>query len=95
VDEAVLERHTARLAKCLDVLDKALTKMSYLGGDEYSLVDINYMPTMYVINKCVDVFGGRPNLQKWWSNVSSRDAWKKVIKPLDDAYGSVVPDWHK
>lgn len=67
--------------------------MAYLGGDEYSLVDINYMPTIHIITKCVDVFGGRANLLRWWNNVSNRDAWKKVVEPLDDAYASAVPDW--
>ena len=67
--------------------------MTYLGGDDYSLVDINYMPTVYVLTKCMDLFEGRPNLSKWWNDVSGRDAWKKVIKPLDEVYASAVPDW--
>jgi len=69
--------------------------MPYLGGDEYSLVDINYMPTIHVINQCMNVFEGRPNLQKWWSSVSAREAWKRVVKPMDDAYASFVPEWEK
>ncbi|KIX06280.1 uncharacterized protein Z518_04255 [Rhinocladiella mackenziei CBS 650.93] len=94
-DEAVLARHKPKLAHCLDVLDKTLSKMPYMGGDEYSLVDISYMPSMYIVTRCVDVFGGRPNLQRWWETVSAREAWKKVVKPLDEGYSQVVSGWNK
>lgn len=93
-DEAALARHKPKLVKCLDVLDATLTKMPYMGGDEYGLVDIFYMPSIHIVTRCLDVFGGRPSLQKWWEAVTAREAWKKVVKPLDEAYGQVVPGWN-
>ncbi|KIW24218.1 uncharacterized protein PV07_09946 [Cladophialophora immunda] len=94
-DEAVVARHKPKLLDCLDVLDKALSKTPYMGGTEYSLVDIFYMPCMFTVSKCLDVFEGRPNLRRWWETVSAREAWKEVVKPLDDGYSQVVPGWNK
>ena len=72
-----------------------MSLIPYMGGDEYSLVDISYMPSMHVVSKCVDVFAGRPNLQRWWADVTGREAWKKVVLPLNDAYSQAVPGWNK
>ncbi|EXJ57695.1 uncharacterized protein A1O5_12485 [Cladophialophora psammophila CBS 110553] len=94
-DEAVLARHKPKLANCLDVLDKALSKMPYMGGDEYSLVDIFYMPCVFTVTRCLDPFEGRPNLKRWWETVSAREAWKKTVKPLDDGYSQAIPGWNK
>ncbi|ETI28233.1 hypothetical protein G647_00682 [Cladophialophora carrionii CBS 160.54] len=92
-DEAVLARHRPKLDNCLDVLDKALATMPFMGGEEFSLVDIVYMPCICVGSKCVDVFSGRPNLAHWWERVSAREGWKKAVKPMDEAWERVVPGW--
>ncbi|EXJ64301.1 hypothetical protein A1O7_00637 [Cladophialophora yegresii CBS 114405] len=92
-DEAVLARHRPRLDNCLDVLDKMLATMPFMGGEEFSLVDIVYMPCMYVMSKCMDVFPRRPNLKRWWKRVSAREGWKKAVEPMDEAWEQVVPGW--
>jgi glutathione S-transferase len=92
-DEAVLARHRPRLDKCLDGLDKALASMPYMGGGEFSLVDIVYMPGVYVAAKYVNVFVGRENLKRWWERVSVREGWKKAIEPVDETWARIVPGW--
>ncbi|OAP59131.1 hypothetical protein AYL99_06429 [Fonsecaea erecta] len=94
-DEAVVARHKPKLLDCLDVLDKVLSKTAYMGGGEYSLVDIFYMPCMFTVSRCLDIFDGRPHLKKWWETVSAREAWKKTVKPLDDGYTQMIPAWSK
>ncbi|KIX95845.1 uncharacterized protein Z520_08553 [Fonsecaea multimorphosa CBS 102226] len=94
-DEAVIGRHKPKLLHCLDVLDKVLSKRAYMGDTEYSLVDIFYMPCIFTASRCLDVFEGRSNLKKWWVTVSSREAWKKAVKPLDEGYSQVIPGWNK
>ncbi|OAG43580.1 hypothetical protein AYO21_02166 [Fonsecaea monophora] len=94
-DEAVIARHKPKLLACLDVLDKALSELPYMGGTEYSLVDILYMPCMFTASRCLELFEGRPNLKRWWDTVSGREAWKRAVKPLDEGYGQVVPGWKK
>ena len=92
-DEAVLARHRSKLDKCLDGLDKVLAKMPFMGGDEYSLVDVFYMPCMYVATRCQHIFEERPALKKWWDVVSAREVWNKTLKPVDDIWGQAVPGW--
>jgi len=92
-DAAILAHRLPRLETCLDVLNRALSERPFMGGHEYSLVDLFYMPSIYCATKCVDVFGSRPFLKKWWDGVSARKAWTTTLVPLDKFWERASPGW--
>jgi glutathione S-transferase len=51
-----------------------------MGGDEFSLVDIFYLPYTQKLFEVGDgeLITSRPNVNAWWQRVSTRDSWKKV-----------------
>lgn len=82
VDEVALENAKKTLAEKLDVFDGILAKQDYMGGTNFSLVDIFYMPLMsklFEVNEG-DLVGTRPNVQAWWDRVSARNSWKKLAQ---------------
>ncbi|GAD97409.1 glutathion S-transferase II, GST-II, putative [Paecilomyces variotii No. 5] len=63
----------------LEVYETAiLPKQAYMAGNEFSLVDIFYMPlTAYLFTMGHgDLVDRRPLLKMWWEKVSSRPSWK-------------------
>ncbi|KAH8819243.1 putative glutathion S-transferase II, GST-II [Xylogone sp. PMI_703] len=69
-----------KLGPKLDVYDRILSKQKYMAGDEFSLIDIYYMPYTDLLYKAGEgkLIDDRPNLKAWWERVSSRESWMKV-----------------
>lgn len=63
-----------------------------MAGDLYSVVDINYMADVHMLFKCGEgeLITERDHLARWWTDVTSREAWKKVVARLDEAYDQVI-----
>jgi len=75
-DKEVVEKHIADLSGKLDVYDKILSKQKYLLGDEISLVDFYHLPVGTMVGKAgSDVIESKPNVARWFKDVSSRDSW--------------------
>ncbi|KAG0473142.1 hypothetical protein HPP92_014550 [Vanilla planifolia] len=81
-DPDAIERHAGRLAKVLDVYDQRLGESRFLAGDEFTLADLSHLPNgQYLVNtEKGDLFTSRKNVKRWWEDISSRPAWKKVVK---------------
>ncbi|RSM06390.1 hypothetical protein CDV31_009164 [Fusarium ambrosium] len=79
-DETTTKANVEKLHAKLDVLDKILSKQSYLGGPGFTIVDTFYMPAVNSLYKAGEgpAFEQRKNLGTWWNKVSSRESWKKV-----------------
>ena len=65
----------------LDVFDDILVKQNYMGGDEFTLVDIFYSPWVHKLyhtgeGKLIET---RPNVKAWWERVSTRDSLKSTL----------------
>ncbi|EED22406.1 glutathion S-transferase II, GST-II, putative [Talaromyces stipitatus ATCC 10500] len=80
-DPKLVEHYEKGLLPKLDVFDGILAKQKYMGGDEFSLVDIYYLP---YTQKLFDAGYGhfitdRPNVKAWWERVSGRESWQKVL----------------
>ena len=90
VDEAKTKSSEERLNKTLDIIDGILAGQKYMGGNTYSLADIVYIPQLFVIHVAVNpaIFTTRPNLARWWEDVTAREAFKRVVPQLDEAYRS-------
>jgi len=79
-DEAKAAEHLKNLETRLDVYETILGKQKYLAGDNVTLADLQHLPygsALYLI-KHGDVFEKRPNVARWWKDISSRPAWEAV-----------------
>ncbi|KAM6490634.1 glutathione S-transferase [Amanita muscaria] len=79
-DEAAAEKHLAVLSGKLDVYEKILSKQNYMAGDELTLADLFHLPfaTMLVDHGGSDVIEKRPNVKRWFDDMSSRASWRAV-----------------
>lgn len=75
----ILNENLTGLASKLDVYNSILGRQSYMAGNEFSLVDIFFVP---YVNRMFKMEIGnlvmeRPHLKKWWETVSSRPSLQK------------------
>ncbi|CAB4439878.1 unnamed protein product [Rhizophagus irregularis] len=81
VDLKIVNESREELEKVLDVYEKLLEGKDYLTG-EFTLADLLHIPyTYYAINVAgeVDLLNKRPNVSRWWKNISERECWKNVV----------------
>jgi glutathione S-transferase len=81
VDLKIVNESREELEKVLDVYEKLLEGKDYLTG-EFTLADLLHIPyTYYAINVAgeVDLLNKRPNVSRWWNNISERECWKNVV----------------
>lgn len=79
----VVDFMTTALTGKLDIYEKILAKQKYMGGDEFSLVDIFYMPYTAKLFQTGDghLITDRPSVNAWWELVSNRETWKTLMTP--------------
>ncbi|KAG4253139.1 hypothetical protein FPRO03_07099 [Fusarium proliferatum] len=88
VGEKALEDIWNELCGALKAMDGILSGRSYLGGKEFTLVDIWTMPW---VSQLIDLKGADillaelPHLRDWWERVSLRPAWKQACALMDEA----------
>ncbi|KJA19736.1 hypothetical protein HYPSUDRAFT_44020 [Hypholoma sublateritium FD-334 SS-4] len=82
-DEANYERHLALLDSKLDVYDGILSKQKYLSGNEITLADLYHIPygAMLAVGG-TDIMEAKPNVKRWWIDITSRPSWVAVKKDL-------------
>lgn len=68
------------LKNALGVMDKYLSENQYLGGDQFSIGDIVFMPYVDYVMKTPgkDLIEGHTNVTAWWTRISTRPSWQKV-----------------
>ncbi|KQK11383.1 glutathione S-transferase 3 [Brachypodium distachyon] len=85
-DQAVVDKHSADLAKVLDVYEAHLGKdgNKYLAGEQFTLADANHM--CYLFSLCKTAQAGlvdsRPRVKAWWDEISARPAWVKTAAAI-------------
>ncbi|KAG2142276.1 glutathione S-transferase [Suillus bovinus] len=66
----------------LDAYEVILSKQKYLAGDSVTLADLSHLPygtAFYGLGGVfAEVFDSRPNLSRWWKDISNRPAWLAV-----------------
>ncbi|KAI0342897.1 glutathione S-transferase [Trametopsis cervina] len=80
VDQKVLDTMLGKLDERLNGYERILAKHKYLAGDEYTLADLFHLPwgTAFTDRFQFDYFTNeekRPNIARWWKDISSRPAW--------------------
>jgi len=85
-DTENVKQATERLAAKLDVYEKLLSKQKYIAGDELTLADLYHLGGGSLLPKCgVNVIQDRPNVARWFDEVSNRPSWQKVKDGLSSA----------
>nr|GMD03775.1 glutathione S-transferase-like [Ipomoea batatas] len=82
-DEKLIKQNEEKLAKVLDVYERRLGESQYLAGDEFTLADLSHLPNIQYLVSVTDkgdLFTSRENVGRWWSEISSRESWKKVVE---------------
>ncbi|KAH6913539.1 glutathione S-transferase [Coprinopsis sp. MPI-PUGE-AT-0042] len=78
-DIPAFDAHIKKLEGKLDVYDKILSKQKYLAGDELTLADLFHLPyAALLINDGSKVISDRPNVARWWNDISSRESWQAI-----------------
>jgi len=80
-DEAKVATLKENLSKVVDILDAYLAKNKYFAGEQFTLVDIAFLPyTQYLIDSgSGDVVLSKPNFAAYWQRISTRTSWQKAI----------------
>lgn len=80
-DTEAVNKAKENLANTFDIADKALARQDFFGGKTFSLADISWMPYIQYLfgAKEGEMVTGRQNLGAWWSRVSSRPTWAKIV----------------
>jgi len=107
-DQGAIRQSKEKLKKVLDVYDKRLGETRYLAGDEFTLADLSHLPNIHYLVAAdadtADLFtsSSRNNVSRWWTEISTRESWKKVIdlhpKPWFinhiHTFGTLVAVWY-
>jgi glutathione S-transferase len=84
-DPKIVDEARVELGKVLDVYEKLLEGKDYLTG-EFSLADIIHMPFTFVAFNAGegDSWNKRPNVSRWWKNISERECWKEIVTDFNN-----------
>ncbi|XP_071725163.1 glutathione S-transferase-like [Rutidosis leptorrhynchoides] len=81
-DEKLIRQNEDKLSKLLDIYDKRLGESRFLAGEDFSLADLSHLPNAHYLVNATDrkeLFTSRKNVERWWSEISNRDSWNKVV----------------
>ncbi|XP_006456343.1 hypothetical protein AGABI2DRAFT_195504 [Agaricus bisporus var. bisporus H97] len=82
-DPAKCKEMTEHLNATLDVYEKILAKQQYIAGDSLTLADLYHIPLASVLSRGnFDITDGRPNVKRWYDEISSRPSWLKAEAEL-------------
>ncbi|MFS7930924.1 putative glutathione transferase [Helianthus anomalus] len=75
-----VREYERKLESVLDVYEQRLKESKYLGGDSFTLADLQHLPGMHYLRstKAKGWFQGRPHVRAWAADILSRPAWVKV-----------------
>ncbi|PKK75875.1 glutathione S-transferase [Rhizophagus irregularis] len=79
-DLKIVNEARDEIGKTLDVYEKLLEGKDYLTG-EFSLADLLHIPYAFYVFKIGegDLWNKRPNVSRWWKNISERECWKNIV----------------
>ncbi|KAG9085045.1 hypothetical protein FRC06_003756 [Ceratobasidium sp. 370] len=78
-NEVLAEHYEKTLKTKLEGYERVLAKQKYLAGDHITLADLFHLPYGHLVNQLDPaLFESKPNLKRWWNDISSRESWKAV-----------------
>lgn len=75
-DEAVVSDALKSLKTFFDVVERLLQHKDYMAGDEFTLIDIYYIPMIQRLFACGygDIIASREAVSAWWNRCVNRPA---------------------
>eukprot|EP00753_Platysulcus_tardus_P017527 PLAT6429.1.p1 GENE.PLAT6429.1~~PLAT6429.1.p1 ORF type:complete len:227 (+),score=34.94 PLAT6429.1:49-681(+) len=81
-DDARVAEYATALEGKLDAYEKILSKQKYLAGDNITLADLFHLPYGSMLAPVgfnfLEDAAKRPNVARWWKDISSRPSWQAV-----------------
>ena len=86
-DEAVVADALKVVEMYFDVAERLLQEKEYMAGDDFTLVDIHYIPLVQRLFACGygDVVLSRRAVSAWWDRCMSRPAIAKMLAADEEA----------
>ncbi|RUR31653.1 glutathione S-transferase family protein [Vreelandella nanhaiensis] len=78
-DHAAIEAGMQACEKLFELLDNALAKQVWLSGDVFGLGDIAVAPFVYNLWNIGLTWQPRPNLERWYQQLTERPSFKKIV----------------
>ena len=78
-DPAAIAAGIAACEALFAILDDELAAFPWLSGESFGLGDIAVAPFVYNLMSIVPSWQPRPNLQRWYQQISERQAWRSVV----------------
>ncbi|KAF9555127.1 glutathione S-transferase [Agrocybe pediades] len=79
IDQAIVDSSLTSLSAKLNVYDEILSKQKYLAGEDITLADLYHLPYADLLPLAsANIIQERPNVARWYKEVSSRPSWQKV-----------------
>ena len=81
-DEEMIAAGVPDAAKCLEVMEAALSGSPYLAGDDVSLADFFIFPPLDYLVKApegADMLAGKVNIDAWMTRMSERESVRSVL----------------
>ena len=88
VNEYSLSRYKTEMLRLYELLNKRLGEAKYLGGDEYSIADMATFPWTRAHEQHGAKMNEKPNLKRWFDELSARPAVKAMIAKQADIKSS-------
>ena len=74
-----IRRSEELLSDAFSKLEKSLVDVPWIMGDQFSLADISWIPTHFVLVGCGYDFNPYPNVVRWVASVQERESYRKGI----------------
>lgn len=80
-DETVVEGALKDLNDYFDIAERLLEEQEYMAGQNFTLVDIHYIPLVERLFGCGygDLITSRKSVNAWWDRITSRPAIKQML----------------
>lgn len=80
-DQEVVQNELKMLEAVLDVYEKRLSQVTFIGGDQFSIADIAHIPYTNYMLRCgyKELYKARPNVYRWVKQIIKRSSVQSVI----------------
>ncbi|KAF8225642.1 glutathione S-transferase [Tricholoma matsutake] len=91
-DKVLFDKHIESLTVIMDAYDTILGKQKYIAGDELTLADFFHLPCgAALVIAGSDVMYSRPNVARWFKELTSRESWLAHNEGLKKWKGPLLP----
>jgi len=87
-----IDRYTNEAHRLYDVMDRRLSKSTYIGGADYSIADIAIFPWLRSWKNQGIEWRDFPHLKGWFDEIAARPAVKRGVEVLADKRRPITDD---